>query len=84
LYERSDAKTVGIILSRRTVDGFNFRKKEIKVMDKTKIVKRGRPRKEKTQSTVSIDSINFSKVVKLNNLNIDPKMMSTMTTNCCY
>jgi DNA repair protein RadA/Sms len=50
-------------------------------MDKTKIVKRGRPRKEKTQSTVSIDSINFSKVVKLNNLNIDPKMMSTMTTN---
>jgi len=51
-------------------------------MQNIKIVKRGRPSKKNTQNTTYVPSIiNFdSKVTKLANLDIDPKMMKTMKT----
>lgn len=50
-------------------------------MENINVVRRGRPRKEDTQNLTYIPSlINFNKIVKLNNLDIDPRMMKTMKT----
>ena len=51
-------------------------------MQNVNVIKRkGRPSKKNVQNATYVPSIiDFSKVVKLNNLNIDPKMMVTMKT----
>jgi DNA repair protein RadA/Sms len=50
-------------------------------MQNIKVVKRGRPSNKNVQNTTYVPSlIDFSKVTKLDNLNIDPKMMATMKT----
>ena len=50
-------------------------------MQNIKVVKRGRPSNKNVQNATFVPSlIDFSKVTKLDNLNIDPKMMATMKT----
>jgi len=53
---------------------------EIKVMQNVNVVKRGRPSKSIQNATYTPSLIDFSKVVKLNKLDIDPRMMKTMKT----
>jgi DNA repair protein RadA/Sms len=53
---------------------------EIKVMQNVNVVKRGRPSKSIQNATYTPSLIDFSKVVKLNKLDIDPRMMKTIKT----
>ena len=49
-------------------------------MNQTQIKRRGRPSKKKVAQNVTYTPslIDFSAITKLNNLNVDPKMMETM------
>ena len=49
-------------------------------MQNVNVVKRGRPSKSIQNATYTPSLIDFSKVVKLNKLDIDPRMMKTMKT----
>jgi DNA repair protein RadA/Sms len=49
-------------------------------MENLKIVKKGRPSKSIKNATYTPSLIDFSKVVKLNKLDIDPRMMKVMKT----
>lgn len=49
-------------------------------MQNIKVVKRGRPSKSIQNATYTPSLIDFSKVIKLDKLDIDPRMMKTMKT----